>query len=341
MAGTNKVFKENDILFKSGDAADAMYIVRKGALKVYLQKGGEEVTLAILKDGAIVGEMAFFDDKPRSASVKAASGTECTVITKADFEKLLKQIPPWFVAMMKSLSGRLRQTNERLTQLEASAGGAAAGGTTGGGQIRANQEYPFQHVLRCLNLVMLAFARDGVKDNPKELMVDIDVPRRLWGEFFGEGDRALFDEIIASTVKTGFISLKGAPKPTTIVFVNRGGLAHFMQFFTELSKKLTPAKPFLSPASIALFEAAIEAATASGYPSIAVNVGDLMAKGKAKNVPTIAQWPEAAIELCGVIPELKGTGTGTATNIKVVLKEHKLSLQYVKFIKLFFDSSLA
>ena len=86
MAGTVRILKDGEILFRSGEKADSMYIVRKGALKVYFLKGNEEVQLALLSDGAIVGEMAFFDQKPRSAHVKALAQSEVTEISRSDFD---------------------------------------------------------------------------------------------------------------------------------------------------------------------------------------------------------------------------------------------------------------
>ena len=97
-----------------------MYLVRKGELRVYLEQNGKEVTLVTIGDGGMIGEMALFDQQPRSASVKATKDTEvATLISLIDFEKLMKQIPKWFVGLMIALSGRLRQTNERLQKLEA------------------------------------------------------------------------------------------------------------------------------------------------------------------------------------------------------------------------------
>ena len=93
VAGANKICKPGQVLFKSGDASDGMYIIRKGELRVYLEQDGKEVVLATIGDGGMIGEMALFDRQPRSASVKATKETEVTHITVGDFEKLMKQIP--------------------------------------------------------------------------------------------------------------------------------------------------------------------------------------------------------------------------------------------------------
>ena len=84
MAGNVKSIKAGAVLFRAGDPADGMYLVRKGELMVYLEQNGTEVKLANVGAGNMIGEMAFFDKKPRSASVKANEDTEITIITNAD-----------------------------------------------------------------------------------------------------------------------------------------------------------------------------------------------------------------------------------------------------------------
>ena len=59
-----------------------------------------------------------FDNKPRSASAAAITDVEITHISKADFNRIMKQIPKWFVNLMSTLSSRLRVTNDRLNEAE-------------------------------------------------------------------------------------------------------------------------------------------------------------------------------------------------------------------------------
>lgn len=149
MSGPNINLKKEQLLFKEGEASDGMYLIRKGEIVVYLEKNGNEVKLATLSAGAMLGEMSFFDKKPRSASAKALSEAEVTKISNEDFTKLLKQVPKWFVSLMTSLSTRLRETNERVQGLEAKMKGAAN---------------PIQDLARFLNVLQLIWHRDGVKD---------------------------------------------------------------------------------------------------------------------------------------------------------------------------------
>lgn len=333
MAGSTKILKENDILFKMGDPADCMYIVRKGALKVYFQKGAEEVQLALLNDGAIVGEMAFFDNKPRSAGVKALGPTEVTIITRADFDKLLQQVPKWMVTMMQSLSSRLRTTNEKLAALEAAQAGA------GGALILPNQAFPFQTCLRVLRLIMLGLAKDGQKEGTAHSL-PLETALRLWQDFAAKDETALFDKVVATLEKIKLVARKpDATKQLALAFPNRGAFVNFVEFFSSMAQKFSPLKPFLSDDALALFSAAVDQAAASGYETLNVGFETLRAS-KASEGVDVRGWVGALAELA-LIPDLKIAKSGNDLNLKILVKEHKLTAAYLRHIQCFRDAKLA
>lgn len=334
MAGSNKTLKENEIVFRLGDPADCMYIVRKGKLKVFFMKGTEEVQLAVLTDGAIVGEMAFFDAKPRSASVKTLAPTEVTVVTKADFDKLLTQVPKWMVTMMQSLVGRLRQTNEKCQELESQI--AREGG--GGALMLPNQKHPFQHAVRGLKILLLALAKEGVKEGTT-FVLPIDAAKALWVDVSGE-DMEIFERILAVAEQTKFIAKRlDASKSQVLAFSNKGTFTHFVEFFSSFSKTFKPIKPFLSPEAVALFSLMVEQAAASGYETLNVGFTALKAQHQSKGVD-VSGWGAAVGEL-GAIPDLKITKSTGDVTVRILLKEHKSIAGYLRFIQMFRDAKLA
>ena len=74
------------VLFVAGDPGDGCYRVENGLLKVSIVSaaGGERI-LSVLGPGAIVGELAVLDGRPRSASVLALRDSELLFISKAQF----------------------------------------------------------------------------------------------------------------------------------------------------------------------------------------------------------------------------------------------------------------
>lgn len=334
MAGSNKVLKEGEIVFRQGEPADSMYLIRKGTLQVYISKDNGEMNLATLEAGSIVGEMAFFDNKPRSASVRAAKPTEVTQISRSDFDKLLTQIPKWMVTMMQSLSGRLRTTNERVQKLEEAQRAAA------GGSILPGQKYPFHIVHRTLRSLSLSLVRDGEKDG-REHVVNLELARELWRELVTENPE-LFDKILGKLNAWGFIALKkNALRQDVICFVNRGAFMQLTEVLGRLAPRLNPARPALDPAARALLKNLVEAAVRSGYESISINLSELVANCRSRGIDT-SGWSVATTtdELVKKL-DLKVAKSGTTLAVRITPKEHEPLLHTLEHLAELVEGGLA
>jgi class 3 adenylate cyclase/CRP-like cAMP-binding protein len=102
------------VLFRAGDAADAMYVLLEGSADILV--GSTVVEVA--EPGSLLGELALVDAAERSAGVVAR--TECQVvrITVAEFDLLVREAPAFSRVVMKLMAERLRRMNENLGELE-------------------------------------------------------------------------------------------------------------------------------------------------------------------------------------------------------------------------------
>ncbi len=105
-------------LFREGDAPDAMYIVKTGSLAITKTKGASEIILAEIGPGSMVGEMALFDMKPRSANVKAAKDSEVISLPYESLQSQMTGLPVWVRAIMKTLNENMREANKKIKMLE-------------------------------------------------------------------------------------------------------------------------------------------------------------------------------------------------------------------------------
>jgi CRP/FNR family transcriptional regulator, cyclic AMP receptor protein len=117
MSGSKKL-EAGHYLFREGEAPDCMYVVKSGKLAVVKSKANNEIVLAEIGPGAMVGEMAFFDDKPRSASVKAMKDTEVILLPYKALRAQFSQFPEWAKAIMRTVNTSLRNANMRIKELE-------------------------------------------------------------------------------------------------------------------------------------------------------------------------------------------------------------------------------
>lgn len=116
--GGPKKIERDHYLFREGDPPDAMYVIKSGKLAVVKTKQNSEIVLAEIGPGAMVGEMAFFDNKPRSASVKAMKDSEVIALPYKALHAQFANFPEWCKAIMRTVNDSLRNANQRIKQLE-------------------------------------------------------------------------------------------------------------------------------------------------------------------------------------------------------------------------------
>jgi CRP-like cAMP-binding protein len=109
-------FKAGDVVFKEGTTGKELFIVREGSIGLYKKFSGNEVELARIENGGILGEMSLIDNSPRSATAKCLEPSRLIVINEAAFENTLKSIPVWIASIIRIISRRLRDADKRLDQ---------------------------------------------------------------------------------------------------------------------------------------------------------------------------------------------------------------------------------
>lgn len=82
-----------------------------------LAASGEEATVARLGPGECVGDLSLLDGRPRSASATASQATKTLVVTREHFRRWLSERPQAALALLETLSLRLRRTDEALADL--------------------------------------------------------------------------------------------------------------------------------------------------------------------------------------------------------------------------------
>jgi len=106
--------KPGEILFREGDEALSMYIVRQGTLRVL---SGSTI-LETVRDGGIIGEMAIIEEHmPRSATVIAGTHCEMVEIDVPRFLSLVANTPAFSITVLRVISRRLRVMNRRYRDI--------------------------------------------------------------------------------------------------------------------------------------------------------------------------------------------------------------------------------
>ncbi|MGH3167173.1 MAG: Crp/Fnr family transcriptional regulator [Trebonia sp.] len=113
--GHRQHFHDKDVIVLQGEPGDSLYVLLAGVVKVTMTtESGLETTLATRQRGDLIGEVALFDDKPRAATAIASGEVAALRISRAHFEAFAKRHPVAAATIMKSIVGKMRESDERL-----------------------------------------------------------------------------------------------------------------------------------------------------------------------------------------------------------------------------------
>lgn len=176
-----------DVLFREGDAADAMYLLLSGRLKVFASNdGGREVVYNELAPGELFGEM-LLDGGLRSASVRALETCDCLVIAGGDVHGLLHAHPEFAEVLVLKLIARLRRATRTIRAMAL--------------------EGVYERVAALLEQV--AVGSDGQPQVPRTF-TQIEIARRVGAS------REMVNQVLRDLVRGGFIHKDRAHRMTLL-----------------------------------------------------------------------------------------------------------------------------
>lgn len=229
LAGSKKLGK-GEILFREGDASDAMYVIKSGRIAITKAKGNSEIILAEKKTGEMLGEMAFFDSKPRSAGAKAIVDAEVIELPFAALHAQFRTFPEWLKAMVKTVNTHLREANVRIKNLEAVS-------------TESEEAFPPHLVTRLCAIISLIGFKCGEK-SPDGLLIPFSVLRNYCIQIFQQPTNKL-DKImeILQALKIMKVEDLGEGKKR-LTILDHKLLSDFTDWynkylFTEESKRIT------------------------------------------------------------------------------------------------------
>jgi signal transduction histidine kinase len=109
---------EGEVLIEEGTPGDAAFIVLEGELEVKKKSDTQDILIGMREPGEVIGEMALLDQAPRMATVRAVRPTRLLKIRGDAFHQLISQKPSAALAILHTVSARLRQNEALLRQSE-------------------------------------------------------------------------------------------------------------------------------------------------------------------------------------------------------------------------------
>ena len=121
---TRTRFAEGQILFREGDPSDGVFRLSSGTVDVFRELDGEPILLGKVGAGQFIGEMGVVENRPRSATARAATAVEVEILTPTEFLDQIANSPRIARELIRRLSQRLREADDRIVNDERRSGRA-------------------------------------------------------------------------------------------------------------------------------------------------------------------------------------------------------------------------
>jgi CRP/FNR family transcriptional regulator, cyclic AMP receptor protein len=121
---TRTRFAQGQILFKEGDPSDGVFRLLSGSVDVVRELDGDHILLGTVGAGQFIGEMGVVENRPRSATVRAANEVQAEFLSPTEFLDQIASSPRAARELIQRLSQRLREADDRIVNDERRSGRA-------------------------------------------------------------------------------------------------------------------------------------------------------------------------------------------------------------------------
>ncbi len=110
--------KQGQVFYTPEDRGETLFLVKSGRVRIYkLAPDGRELTLAVVGEGMIFGEMALTGQRLRGAYAEAIEPTVICTIKREEIEGLVRENPDVGLKIMSILSEQLQMRESQLEDI--------------------------------------------------------------------------------------------------------------------------------------------------------------------------------------------------------------------------------
>ena len=106
---------EGEFLISEGKADDSLYVLLDGKLEVVKHAGADEVaSLAVLREGELVGELSFVDGELHTVGLRALCASQVLGLKRKDFESIVDTNPQLVYKVMRAVARSAHRIVHRM-----------------------------------------------------------------------------------------------------------------------------------------------------------------------------------------------------------------------------------
>lgn len=196
-----KEYKKGELIFKTGDKADRLYIVCSGRMKIFTyQFDGREQVLYVYAPGDFVGAHNLIKEDEYRYNGEALEKTTISTINKTEFDKILIKNPKITLKILEKSFERIRWAESLIQRLTSSSADAKVSG------------------------LLLSFMEGFGKVTPEGTVLDLSMNREEMGSFAGLS-RETMTRKLNQYKELGYIDFSG---PRVIIVKNKEALVELL-----------------------------------------------------------------------------------------------------------------
>jgi CRP/FNR family transcriptional regulator, cyclic AMP receptor protein len=106
-------FGRDEMIFCQGDPGDGLYIVERGHAMISRQNpDGDELIFGLCEPGEYFGDLALFDEEPRSAGATALEDSSILFLSRGAFRQFVESHPQAVLTCLAVIVARLRRCTD-------------------------------------------------------------------------------------------------------------------------------------------------------------------------------------------------------------------------------------
>jgi CRP-like cAMP-binding protein len=112
---SSRKLADGEFLITEGKADDSLHVLLQGKLEVVKRTGADEVvSLAVLREGELAGELSFIDGAEHTVGLRALCDSEVLSLKRADFEAIVDSNPQLVYKVMRAVARSAHRIVHRM-----------------------------------------------------------------------------------------------------------------------------------------------------------------------------------------------------------------------------------
>jgi CRP/FNR family cyclic AMP-dependent transcriptional regulator len=110
--------EQGDVLYSPQDSTERLFILKKGRVQLYeMDRGGEEITLSVVEEANVFGEMALTGQSLEGLYVRALTPSTVVSLRREELEDLIMTKPEVGLRLVRKLAEKLHASEARYADI--------------------------------------------------------------------------------------------------------------------------------------------------------------------------------------------------------------------------------